>query len=111
MNRTEECICPTCGGEWDRPDIIKEPGVLIVRGRRIGLTRREDAVVELLVRRLGKYVSRDALIMQMYSDEEEPEYANNTLSIIVHRARKKFDGAACQIESKSGFGFRLVVSS
>jgi two-component system response regulator TctD len=76
-----------------------------LRGKPLHLTRRETAVLEVLVTRAGRAVSRDHLFAQVFGmdDEANPE----ALEIYVHRVRKKLEGGGVAIRTLRGLGYLL----
>jgi two-component system response regulator TctD len=78
-----------------------------VDGRPLELTRREAAVLEVLVSRAGKAVQKEHLFAQVFELEEDvnPE----ALQIYVHRVRRKLEaaGARVSIRTLRGLGYLL----
>lgn len=74
----------------------------------IDLSRREFAVLECLLLRQGRVVSKRQLL-DLFSDwDAEP--SENAAEIYVHRVRKKIDGSGCNIRTLRGFGYLLQVN-
>lgn len=67
------------------------------------LTAREFAILEILMRNAGRYVSRARLEEGIYSWGEEVE--SNTVEVYISRLRKRF-GSGC-IETMRGVGYRV----
>ena len=78
-----------------------------VEGRPAPLSRREVAVLEHLMRRLGRVVPREVLEEKLYGLEEEPE--SNAVPVHVHHLRRKLEkyGASAQIHTVRGIGYLL----
>lgn len=76
-------------------------------GRRILLTRTEFLLLELLMTRAGRVVSRDAMIEAAWGTERDVE--NNTLDVFVFQLRAKLeaDGASRLVQTVRGFGYTL----
>lgn len=74
--------------------------------RRLALTRRELAILEVLMRRAPGTVSR-ALIEHHVWPEEGSEVVPNTLDVHVARLRSKLRGTGVEIQAVKGIGFRL----
>ena len=72
-------------------------------GESITLTAREFAILEILVRNTGRFVSRARLEEGIYSWGEE--VGSNTVEVYVSRLRKRF-GSDC-IETMRGVGYRI----
>ena len=73
------------------------------QGEAITLTAREFAILEILVRNGGRYVSRARLEEGIYSWGEE--VGSNTVEVYISRLRKRFGGAT--IETMRGVGYRI----
>lgn len=67
------------------------------------LTAREFAILEILLRNAGRFVSRARLEEGTYSWGEEVE--SNTVEVYISRLRKRFGSAA--IETMRGVGYRI----
>ena len=74
-------------------------------GQSITLTAREFAILEILVRNAGRFVSRARLEEGIYSWGEE--VGSNTVEVYVSRLRKRF-GSDC-IETMRGVGYRIPI--
>jgi two-component system response regulator MprA len=74
-------------------------------GRLILLTRTEYLLLELLMRRAGRVVSRDALIEAAWGGEQE--VTSNALDVFVFQLRAKLEagGAPRLLETARGFGY------
>lgn len=67
------------------------------------LTAREFAILEILLRNAGRYVSRARLEEGIYSWGEEVE--SNTVEVYISRLRKRFGSGS--IETMRGVGYRV----
>jgi two-component system response regulator QseB len=67
------------------------------------LTAREYAILEILVRNAGRFVSRARLEEGIYSWGEE--IGSNTVEVYISRLRKRFGSQA--IETMRGVGYRM----
>ena len=72
-------------------------------GESITLTAREFAILEILVRNAGRFVSRARLEEGIYSWGEE--VGSNTVEVYVSRLRKRFGSDS--IETMRGVGYRI----
>src|SRR5476651_972436 len=73
---------------------------------RMTLTRKEYALLALLVKHAGEIIPRDALLMQVWG--YGAEIRTRTLDVHVRRLRKKLGGYADQyIETIFGIGYRF----
>jgi two-component system response regulator MprA len=78
------------------------------RGRRpITLTRTEFMLLEHLVRRAGRVVSRDDLIEAVWGIDRDVE--SNTLDVFIFQLRSKIEagGAGRLIQTVRGFGYTM----
>ena len=74
-------------------------------GKALSLTPREHAVLETLMRRAGRNVSKQdlAAIVFGFEDETNP----NAMEIHVHRLRKKLEGHDVTVSTLRGLGYVL----
>ena len=83
-----------------------DPRVMI-GDRPILLSPRERALVELLVTRLGEVVPRRDILRDAFGYDFDP--GTNLVEVHVRHVRNKLAGAALQIETVRGFGYRARV--
>lgn len=69
----------------------------------IDLTAREFALVELLFMRIGRVVTKQQIIDQLYGWEDG--MASNAIEVLIHRVRKKLEHANCNIQTIRGMGY------
>lgn len=76
-------------------------------GRGIVLTRTEYVLLERLMRRAGRLVSRDALIEAVWGIDRDVE--SNTLDVFIWQLRSKVEagGAKRLIQTVRGFGYTI----
>ena len=72
-------------------------------GELVDLTATEPAILELLIRNCGHYVSTQRLEDSSYSWGREVE--SNTVQVYISRLRKRFGNE--MIENKRGVGYRI----
>jgi two-component system response regulator QseB len=72
-------------------------------GERLDLTAREFAILEILMRNAGRFVSRQRLEEGIYSWGEE--VGSNTVEVYISRLRKRFGSQF--IETMRGVGYRV----
>lgn len=77
--------------------------VVSYEGEMLDLTAREYAILEILVRNAGRFVSRARLEEGIYSWGEE--VGSNTVEVYISRLRKRFGSAS--IETMRGVGYRV----
>ncbi|MEO8717812.1 MAG: response regulator transcription factor [Burkholderiales bacterium] len=75
-----------------------------IEGRTLGLTAREFALLQALMRRPGEVVSRAALEEQLYGWNEE--IASNTVEVHIHALRRKI--GAGLIRNVRGVGYKMA---
>jgi len=73
--------------------------------RTLVLSMHETAVLEALLIRLGKVVSKDQLVEQLYSYDRDVGY--NAIEVYVHRLRKKIEGSGLAVRTLYGRGYIL----
>jgi two-component system OmpR family response regulator len=94
------------------PKIVHGPLVLDTLARRaqlagapLDLAAREWAVLEVLLARVEKIVSKEAIIQAVASWGEE--LTPNAIEVYVSRLRAKLDSAGVKIRTVRGFGYML----
>jgi two-component system OmpR family response regulator len=70
----------------------------------LSLSAREVGVLELLMSRLGRVVSKEQLAEHLSQDEEIGE---NAVEVYVHRLRKKLEAVGIEIRTLRGLGYLL----
>jgi len=77
-------------------------------GRALGLTAKEYALLEYLVRNAGRLVSRADLSAHVWDDNHDP--LSNSIEVYVSRLRKKLDGGgvAPLLHTRRGSGYMLA---
>ncbi len=78
---------------------------LVFGGKRVPLTRREFAVMQLLTERPGTAISRDTLLDKIWGADYDG--GSNVVDAVVRLLRKKLGERASYIEFVSGFGYRF----
>ncbi|UPG96036.1 response regulator [Luteibacter aegosomatissinici] len=78
---------------------------LSVGGQRVDLTRREFALMHVLMERAGRIVRRDAIESSVYGSESE--VGPNALEVLVHSLRRKL--GTDSIRTVRGFGYMVPV--
>ncbi|KPB20250.1 DNA-binding response regulator TctD [Pseudomonas amygdali pv. sesami] len=71
----------------------------------LALTSREQAVLEALIARPGRVMSKEQLAAQVFGLDEEA--SPDAIEIYVHRLRKKLDGHSVAIVTFRGLGYLL----
>ncbi len=70
----------------------------------LSLSAREVGVLDLLMSRLGRVVSKEQLAEHLSQDEEIGE---NAVEVYVHRLRKKLEAVGIEIRTLRGLGYLL----
>ena len=76
-----------------------------VEGRAVPLSLQETGVLEALLHRFGRVVSKEQLVEQLYSYDKE--VSQNAIEVYVHRVRKKLNGAGVTVRTLYGRGYLL----
>lgn len=76
--------------------------------RPLELSPRELALLELLLMRAGRVVSKEQLVNHLYGWGEE--VGDNAIEVNVYRLRKKLEPLGCEIRTVRGMGY-LIDSS
>lgn len=79
-----------------------------VEGRTIDLTRRELTVLEILASRPGRYVSKEELVEQLFSFDQDP--SPNAVEQFVARLRRKLAATPVEIRTERGLGYQLATA-
>jgi two-component system, OmpR family, response regulator TctD len=74
-----------------------------VTGRPVDLSSREFRLLELLLANLGRVLSKDALLDQLFGLEYA--VAPNAIELYVSRLRRKLEGATVKIRTLRGLGY------
>jgi len=103
-------LCYACSQElphdlW-RFDI--ESARLFTDGREIKLSARQAAILGVLLKRLGKPVHRDTIIMLIWGDGDL-ESPNNSLSTEISKLRELVRWTRLYIETHGSFGYSATI--
>ncbi|MCP9337426.1 response regulator [Stutzerimonas xanthomarina] len=71
----------------------------------LSLTSREQAVLEALITRPGRVMSKDQLAAQVFGLDEDA--SADAIEIYIHRLRKKLEGSSVRIVTFRGLGYLL----
>lgn len=79
-----------------------------VGGTSIPMPRRESAVLEHLMRRLGRVVPKSVLVEKLYGVDDD--LASDTIPVHLHHLRRKLlkAGATAEIHTVRGLGYLLT---
>ena len=78
-------------------------------GLPVGLTTREYALLEYLVRHAGRVVGRAELTEHVWDANHDP--ASNSLEVYIGRVRKKLDALGTQplLHTRRGAGYMIAL--
>lgn len=76
-----------------------------VNGKTLPLSAHEVGVLEVLLRRVGRIVSKEQLVEQLYSYDKDVGY--NAIEVYIHRLRRKIDGSGLTVRTVYGRGYVL----
>jgi two-component system OmpR family response regulator len=79
--------------------------VATIAGQAIELSAREVGLLEVLLTRMGRLVSKDQLVDQLCGWGEE--VSHNAIEVYVHRLRKKLEAGGVRITTVRGLGYCL----
>ena len=74
-------------------------------GETLSLTAREQAVLEAMIARPGRVMSKEQLAAQVFGLDEDA--SPDAIEIYIHRLRKKLEGSAVRIVTFRGLGYLL----
>lgn len=74
-------------------------------GQPLALTSREQGVLEALIARPGRVMSKDQLAARIFGLDEDA--SADAIEIYIHRLRKKLDGSPVRIVTFRGLGYML----
>ncbi|RZF25992.1 response regulator transcription factor [Paraburkholderia sp. UYCP14C] len=77
----------------------------VLRDERLPLRRREHAILEALILKQGKTVSKATLIDKIFTLDEEP--SADAIDIYIHRLRKHLAASTAKIMTLRGLGYIL----
>lgn len=76
-----------------------------LNGQPLALTSREQGVLEALIARPGRVMSKDQLAARLFGLDEDA--SADAIEIYIHRLRKKLDGSPVRIVTFRGLGYML----
>lgn len=75
-------------------------------GRRLDLTRREAALLDVLMRHRGQYLTKTRLYDSLYGFDDA-DVGVNAIELYIARLRKKLSGSTVSIATRRGVGYRI----
>ena len=79
--------------------------VALIQGQALDLSAREIGLLEILLNRMGRLVSKDQLVDLLCGWGEE--VSHNAIEVYVHRLRKKIEAGGVKIATVRGLGYCL----
>ena len=79
--------------------------VASIDGKMIELSARELSLLEVLLQRAGRLVSKEQLVERLC--EWGDEVSNNAIEVYIHRLRKKIERGPIRIATVRGLGYCL----
>ena len=79
--------------------------VATIAGQAVDLSAREVGLLEILLARMGRLVSKDQLVDHLCGWGEE--VSHNAIEVYVHRLRKKLEAGGVRITTVRGLGYCL----
>ena len=79
--------------------------MLVVNGETMPLSPREFSVLEMLLSRVGRVVSKDSIIDALSKWDEG--VGNNAIEVYIHRIRKKLEPLGINVLTIRGLGYLL----
>lgn len=76
-----------------------------IGGSPLALSMHELSVLEVLMRRFGRVVSKEQLVEQIYNYDQE--VSQNAIEVYVHRLRKKIGSTGVMVRTLYGRGYVL----
>ena len=76
-----------------------------VNGHSLDLSARELGLLEIMLSRVGRLVSKDQLVDHLCGWGEE--VSHNAIEVYIHRLRKKVETAGVKIVTVRGLGYCL----
>jgi hypothetical protein len=88
------------------PMVYDQAGrVATIDGQMVELSARELGLLEVLLQRAGRLVSKDQLVERLCEWGEE--VSNNAIEVYIHRLRKKIEKGPIRIATVRGLGYCL----
>jgi two-component system OmpR family response regulator len=78
-----------------------------VAGRRLSLSVRELSVLEMLMARSGRVVTKQQIVNSLSA--WDADFSENAVEVYIYRLRKRLDGTGASIQTVRGFGYLLDV--
>ncbi|MBV6271548.1 response regulator transcription factor [Alcaligenaceae bacterium CGII-47] len=76
-----------------------------VAGKRLALSARELSVLEMLMARPGRVVTKQQIVNSLSA--WDADFSENAVEVYVYRLRKRLEGTGASIQTVRGFGYLL----
>jgi DNA-binding response OmpR family regulator len=80
-----------------------------VNGQRLNLSVRELSVLEMLMARVGRVVTKRQIVNSLSA--WDADFSENAVEVYVYRLRKRLENTGAAIQTVRGFGYMLEVSN
>lgn len=80
-----------------------------VNGTRLNLSVRELSVLEMLMARVGRVVTKRQIVNSLSA--WDADFSENAVEVYVYRLRKRLEGTGASIQTVRGFGYMLEVDA
>lgn len=80
-----------------------------VDDQRVSLSVRELSVLEMLMARAGKVVTKQQIVSSLSANDAD--FSENAVEVYVYRLRKRLEGTVVTIQTVRGFGYVLDVTA
>ncbi len=80
-----------------------------VNDERLSLSVRELSVLEMLMARVGRVVTKRQIVNSLSA--WDADFSENAVEVYVYRLRKRPGGHRCSIQTVRGFGYLLDVEA
>lgn len=80
---------------------------LLFEGQRLNVSVREFSLLELLMQRAGKVVTKQQIIQSL--SDRSTDFSDNAVEVYVYRLRKRLEHTGVLIQTVRGFGYALEV--
>ena len=78
-------------------------------GQRLALSVRELSVLEMLMARVGRVVTKRQIVNSLSA--WDADFSENAVEVYVYRLRKRLEGTGASIQTVRGFGYMLDVEA
>jgi two-component system response regulator TctD len=76
---------------------------------QLQLSPREHTLLKILIQRSGEPLSRQQLMIRMFSDEEDVQ--SSVIDVLMHRLRKRLEHSGVRIQTYRGLGYALELAT